>query len=165
MLKVRVDVQADAVEGHPVANPNTNRGDLVFAPVTVPDPDAHAAGAALAFDVELRQGTDEPFLKVAHELSDVLFALLEVEHDVSDALSGPVIGVLAAASGPEHGKSRVKQVAVLRARAGRVKGRVLEQPNFLLRDAAFDRVNSGFHARYRIRVRDRLGVDGPFNRA
>ena len=58
----------------------------------------------------------------------------QIEHDVGHPLARPVIGELAAAAGLEDGKAvRAHQILRLRARAGGVEGRMLEQPHLFRR--------------------------------
>src|SRR5215467_4663795 len=64
--KLRRDVERDAVQAHPVAQADTNRGDLVFMSVPLvgaAHPDADALVAPLARDVECRECADDPFLE------------------------------------------------------------------------------------------------------
>ena len=103
-------IQRHAVEGHPAAHAHADGSDLVFPAAIAHDPDADAALAPFALDVELRQRADQPFLEVVHIFAHVGLAALEVEHHIADALAGPVIGELPAAAGLEHGKARIEQV-------------------------------------------------------
>src|SRR6185436_386891 len=66
MTEIGIDVDRDAVERHPAPHPHADGGDLVLAAV-MRDPDADAALAPLALDIEARQSADDPFLQVAHE--------------------------------------------------------------------------------------------------
>src|SRR3546814_16496170 len=65
MRQLRLDVQGDAVEGHPAPDPHADGGALVLAPGLVavgaahPDPDP--AVATLAGDAEPVEGSDPPF--------------------------------------------------------------------------------------------------------
>ena len=141
------DVDRDAVEGNPAAHANAERGDLVLGGGAVErrrlvgpgDPDADAVLAGLADDAELGQRIDQPALERADEGAHVGAAAPEVEHDIGDALPGPVIGELAAAPGAMHGKARVEQIAVPRAGSRRVERRMLEQPDPLRRASLRDR--------------------------
>ena len=63
MAEVRVDIEGDAVIGHPAPHADADRGDLGLAGA-VANPDADAALAALALYAELRQGADPPILEV-----------------------------------------------------------------------------------------------------
>ena len=95
-------------------------------------PDADAVLAALALDVEARQRADDPVFERRHEGAHVLAPPLEVEHDIGDALAGPVIGVFAAAPGlVDRQPVGLDQVRGSRAGAGRVERRVLDQPHQL----------------------------------
>ena len=73
------------------------------------DPDADAVLAGLADDAELGERVDQPALQRADEGAHVGATAPEVEHDIGDALPGPVIGELAAAPGAMHGKARVER--------------------------------------------------------
>ena len=92
------------------------------------------AVAALAFDAEAGERRDQPVLERGDEGADVAAARAEVEHHIGHALAGAVIGEAAAAAGPNTGKRPgIEQLARLGAGAGRVEGRVLEQPHALAR--------------------------------
>src|SRR5260221_3864153 len=124
------------MERHPAAHADTEGGDLVLAPApekvrAAVDPDADAAVAPLAAHGEARQSRDDPRLELADEGADVLLAAREVEHHIGHALAGPVIGVLAAATGLVDREARLDQVARFRRRAGGVERRMLEQPHGL----------------------------------
>ena len=60
--------------------------------------------SAVRINAELRQRVDHPLFERVNEAADVLSALLEVEHDVTDALPGAVIGIASAAARIEHRK-------------------------------------------------------------
>src|SRR5260370_17207357 len=128
MLQLRIDIQADAVKRHPMAQPDADGGDLVFAPVAVRDPDADAFPPALALDVESRQCADQPFLQSVYERSHVGFATVEVEHHICHPLPGPVIGVLAAAAALKDRKARRDQIAILGAGPAPIDRRALPPP-------------------------------------
>jgi len=85
-------------------------------------------GAALAFDVEASQRPDKPFLQSCDEGADIVRATVEIDHHVSHALAGTVIGELAAASGFVDRKAGLDELVRLGAGAGSVERRVLEQP-------------------------------------
>src|SRR5690606_17779469 len=96
------------------------------------DPDADALVAPLAADVEGGKRVDDEVLERGDEGAHVLAPPLEVEHEVGHTLAGAVIGVFAAAAGLVDGEALVlDQVLAARAGAGRVEGRVLDQPDEL----------------------------------
>src|SRR5262249_36938487 len=73
-------------------------------------------------------------------------ALFQVQHDVAHTLSGAVIGVLAATPRlVDRQPMRVEEIAGLRAAAGGVEGRVLQQPQAFLGRSRPDRADPGFH--------------------
>src|ERR1700712_763369 len=64
MGQVRFDVQRDAVPAHPARDADADRADLCFgAGGGIGDPDADAALAALALDVETVERADQPFFQ------------------------------------------------------------------------------------------------------
>src|SRR6185312_3231696 len=65
MLEGRVQVDGDAVEGHPLPDAHPDGGDLVLPPAAPVDPDADPARAPLAADIEAGEGADDPFLEIA----------------------------------------------------------------------------------------------------
>ena len=84
------DVQRDAVEGDPAANPHPDRRDLGLAAAVGRHPDADAAVAAQARDPEFGEGADQPLLEIADEAAQVhAFARRQVEHDIGHPLAGP----------------------------------------------------------------------------
>jgi biotin carboxyl carrier protein len=135
--QVRLDVQADAVERHPAAQLHPDGGDLVLARPAdslALDPDADAAVADLALDVEGGQGADDPGLQRRDEGAHVAPRAGQVEHHIGHPLAGAVIGELAAAAAGEHRQAaRVEQVFRLGRDAGGVERRVLQQPDQLAR--------------------------------
>ena len=69
MLQVRIDVEAHAMEAHPMAQPNANTGNFRLANK---DPDLPLA--AFALDAEARKRGDEPILQRVHEGAHVAAA-------------------------------------------------------------------------------------------
>src|SRR5690606_10195173 len=133
-----VDIDGDAVKAHPASETDADRCDLVLCggavrqrrPVWAYDPDADAILAPLGADVHARKGADDPVLERQYERTHVFAPALEVEHDVGHPLSGPMIGVFAAAAGGEYRKSIwLKQVGRPGAGAGRIERRMLDQPH------------------------------------
>src|SRR6185437_7945033 len=80
-----------------------DRGDLGLVPVAAADPHPDPAVAPPALDVEARQRPDYPLFEPPHMATDVApmpsaIGPLQIEHDIGDPLSRPVIGVLPAAA-------------------------------------------------------------------
>src|SRR5262249_48029134 len=99
--ELRLDIDGDAMEGHPAAQPHADSGDLVLVTVALVgalDPNADAVLAPLAAYVELHQRADDPFLQTRHIGAHVGAAALQVEHHIGHALAGAVIGELPAAA-------------------------------------------------------------------
>src|SRR4249920_615177 len=94
MREVRIDVEADAMKAHPVAETDADARDLGFS-----DKHSDLSLVALAFDIEPSERGDEPVFKRVHESAHVAAAAPKVEHDISDALARPMIGEAAAAPG------------------------------------------------------------------
>ena len=159
------DVQRHTVECDPAAHPHPDRRDLGLATIRL-DPDADPAGAAHAGDPELRKRADQPPLQVAHEAAEVHApAGGEVEHDVGNPLSGAVISVLAAAARLEDRETEwVEQIVGLRARAGGIERRMLQQPHLLRRPACENAGDAYFHRINGIGIRHRTRRDRPFDR-
>ena len=127
-----------------------------------PHPDA--IFAPLAAHVEGGERADDPFLDRGDEAAHVRRAALEIEHDIADALAGTVIGELPAAAGGVHGKARLDQLLRPGGGAGRVEGRVLDQPNQFARLAARNRGSARRHGGKRVVVVDRAIAHEPFDR-
>jgi hypothetical protein len=69
-------------------------------------PHADPPLSSLASDPKVRERADEPPLEQADESAHIATeALPDVEHHVDDPLSGSMVGELAAASRPMHGKA------------------------------------------------------------
>ena len=66
-------------------------------PVGARDPDADAARADFAGNIEFCQRGDDPPFQLSHETAHIAAALAHVEHDVDHALTGAMIGILPAA--------------------------------------------------------------------
>src|SRR5690348_9143671 len=161
MRQLRLDIDRNAMERDPAPQPYADRGDLVLVLwplVRPPDPDADAVLAPLAADVEGGQGPDDPFLQRRDIGPDIGAPTLQIEHHVSHALAGAVIGDLAAAPGHEQGKTRLKQVASFAARAGSVERGVLQEPYHLRRFLRGDRSGPRLHRADGLRIGDlRIG--------
>ena len=169
--KVGLDVDRDAVEGHPVSYADADGGDLVFARAAVGqrrfvrphDPDADAAFPPFGLDVEAAQRADRPFLEVGNVTPYVLAARPKVEHHISHPLAGAVIGVLAAAARDMDRKAGgLKQILGPRARTGRIERRMLQQPDHFARPAGADVGDPRFHGGERLVVGDEAVGDAPF---
>ena len=132
MRQVRIDIERDAVQRHPLLHADADGGDLVLAAVALvgpAHPDADAVLAPFAAHVEGGERADDPFLQRGDETAHVRAAPLEIEHHVGDPLAGPVIGQLAAAPAVVDRKARLDHVAGFGAGAGGVERRVLQQPD------------------------------------
>ena len=82
MRQIRLDVEADAVEGHPAAELDAYGGDLVFprrrARRLAFDPDADPALPGLALQAEGVERINDPSLQRPNEASRVTAALPQV---------------------------------------------------------------------------------------
>ena len=166
MVELRIDVECDAMIGHPAPHAHADRGDLFLASAGPRNPDADAAVAPLTADAELRERADHPLLEPVHVAAHIAIAAGEIEHDIGDALPGPVIGVAAAAAGPVHRQVvRVEQVLRACAGPGSVERRVLEQPNELGCRTLADRRDPCLHLLDRGLVIDGNRVDPPLDLA
>ena len=169
VLEVGLDVEADAVEAHPVAQPEADRGDLVLdigATLRPAHPDADAIGPDLAGNVEPRQRGDQPRLQQRHEAADIATATAQVEHHVGDALTRPVIGELPAAARLMHREPvRLQQILRPGAGAGRVERRMLQQPYQLAGATLGDGGDAVLHHRHRRLVGHLAVADRPVDNA
>ena len=165
MLKGGVEIDGDAVEGHPLPDAHPDGGDLVLPPAAAIDPDADPARAALAADIEAGQGRDDPFLEVADIGADIRpVPALQVEHDIADPLAGAVIGVLAAPAGPVDREAvGGQEIGRLGAGARRIEGGMLQEPGQLRRGAGADILGPGIHDAEGGVIVDRGVVDPPFH--
>src|SRR4051812_45689605 len=150
------------MEADPALDAHAQGRDLVLA-IATPDPDADPALAALAFHVELSQGLDQPFLQVTYIGAHVRLAALQVEHGISHALPGAVIGELAAAAGAIDRKAGLDQIFIPGAGPGCVDGGMLQQPDLFARFAFGDGGGPGLHFGHGVRIGDRLIADPPFD--
>src|SRR5689334_21297026 len=101
MLKLRRKVDGDAMVAHPAPHANPDGGNLLFLAGRLNHPQAHTALPAFGRNVELLQGADNPFLQVADIAPKVRLGIpcRKVEHHITDALAGAMIGELATPSG------------------------------------------------------------------
>ena len=90
--QVRLDVQGEAVAGHPARDAHADGGDLFVA-----DPHAGKPLDAPARNPILGDRTDQHLFDVAHVAVHVTAIRLEVDDRVADQLARPVIGHVAAA--------------------------------------------------------------------
>src|SRR5580692_11503424 len=113
MRQLRLDVERKTVQRHPALDANADCRDLVLvslALVRPPHPHADAVAAALAAHVESGERADDPFLDGGDEAAHVRRTALEIEHDITDALAGAVIGELAAAARDVNRETRLDQL-------------------------------------------------------
>src|SRR5262249_31573109 len=104
VAQVGVNVERDAVPTHPARDAYADRGDLRLDGVGLGDPDADAAIAALAVNAEPGEGANEPFFQPVHEAANISWRdgpmrMREVQHHVGNALTRPMVGPLATATG------------------------------------------------------------------
>ena len=168
MLEHRIDVERDAVEGHPAPHADADGGDLVLAADALLrplHPDADGVLAPAGGDVEGGERADDPFLQRVDVEPDVRLAAVEIEHQVGDPLAGAVIGVLAAAPGPVDREAiRRQQVRRLGAGAGGVERCVLHQPDALGGCSLADGGDAGLHGGDRFVIIDAPVGNGPLDR-
>src|SRR5471032_2649226 len=113
MREVRIDVDRQPMQVHPVRYANADGGDLVLETVAFlrpAHPDADAILTPFAAHVETAKRPDNPFLETDDKTSHVRPAPLQVEHHIGHALAGAVIGHLSAAPAFKHRKARVEHI-------------------------------------------------------
>jgi hypothetical protein len=124
------------MQGDPALHPDADGSNFVLVPgalVGPPHPHADALITPLTRDVECAERADDPFLQRDHEAADIGTASLEVEHHISDALAGAVIGELPAPPCCVDWEARRDQIAGLGARSRSIERRMLEEPDELAR--------------------------------
>src|SRR5690242_16580344 len=97
----------------PALHSDPDRGDLVLPAVTLvvsAYPHSDPILAPLATDVEDGKRADQPFFQRGDVAAYIVAAMPQVEHQVGNALAGPMVGELAAAAGLMHRKARLDQV-------------------------------------------------------
>src|SRR5262249_56032142 len=110
----------------------------------------------LTVDVDPSESRNHPRLERPHEGPHVAAAARQVEHDIGDPLAWTMIGEAPAASGLEHWEAvRRDQLGWICARAGRVEGRVLQQPDAFTRSSEGDCRGSLLHESDGLRIGDR----------
>src|SRR5690242_21704219 len=91
------------------------------------DPNADAAVSPFAAHLEARERPDDPPLELVHIAAHILSAPAQVQHNIGDALAGPVIGIAAATPGTINRQAPwLEQLLLTRAGPGCVKRRMLE---------------------------------------
>jgi len=164
MAEVGIDIERDAMKGHPPANADADGGDLLFASGAAVDPNPDASLATAAVDTEMRERADQPLFQLADELADIGAPPAQIEHHIGNPLAGAVIGVLAAATRLENRKTVGRQkVFGLGRSAGGVKRWMFEKPNQFVGLAGSDGGHTVFHGGDGGRIIDRLIAHSPFN--
>ena len=135
-----------------------------FALVRACHPYTDAILTPLATHAESSKRADRPFFDGRNEAAHIGRPALEIEHDITHALARTVIGELPAAAGDINGKAGLQQLLRLRRCAGRVKGRVLEQPDKLGRLAARNGGRARSHGGERRLVVDEALAYAPLDR-
>jgi len=166
MIEVGGDVQANPMKCHPFTDAHADGGDLVLglgAFLRPSHPDADAVRAHFAGHVEGGQRGGEPAFEVGHEGAHIGLAAFQVQHHISHALAGPMIGVLPAASGLEDRKAfGINEIARVGACPRRVERGVFEQPDQFARAAFSDCAGALLHRAHRLFVRHGTRRDAPF---
>jgi hypothetical protein len=130
-----------------------------------PHPDADTLFPALALDVHAGERLDNHAFESSDEGPDVLLAPLQVEHDVDDALSRPVIGVFAAAARLVHRKSvGHDEVRCIGAGAGGIERRMFDEPYEFVRFAGRDCRCFALHRFHSLGIIDERRRDSPAHR-
>jgi len=169
MRKLRLHIQCHAVVADPAPDPDADGGDLVLARSRIgrrslAHPDADAAVAAFAHDVELAEGGDQPGLQILHEAPDVAVALLQIQHHIGHALARPVIGHAAAAAGlVDREATGIQHLVLGGTGASGVERWMLQQPDHFRRGAVTHRGHPLFHEADGGRIVHRVITDAPFD--
>lgn len=165
VLELRIDVDGDSVEGHPVPDSDSDGCNFIFPHSFSLDPYADAVSSALAADVEVFEGVDNPLFEVADKKPDVAFSFIEVKDGVCNSLSGTVVCILAASSSLIDGKARgCKQVAFDRGRSRGVERGMFQEPDEFGSIVMNDVVGALFHEFDGIKIFDGLCGYFPFGR-
>src|ERR1700730_6050791 len=163
MRKVGANVDGDAVIGHPAADTNADRGDFRVL-LLGSDPDPWTAFAPLAWNAVIAKRLDDPSFKAVYVTAHIAPALVEVQQDVGDELTRPVIGILSAAAGGVHWKARgIEQVCVPGACPCCIKWRVLQKPYEFRCFCAKNPRGPIFHFRNSVLVGDSGWTKAPLN--
>src|SRR5690606_13168886 len=111
------------MEADPPPQPDPNSSDFLVLLLMV-DPYAHTPMAAFTYDAKVPKGVDDPLLQGGDKCSDIPVALRQVNHDIGNPLSRPVVGIL---SPPARRINRqagcIEKIPLLRAGSCRIKGR------------------------------------------
>ena len=165
--EVRVHVDRNAVQRHPLFHADTDGGNFVFvsfAFLRPPHPDANSIFAPLGTHAGGSQSPYDPFFQRGDEMPHVRPATSQIDHDIGHALSWPVICELTSTAALVDGEASVDHVGWVRAGAGGVEGRVLQQPNELSGPSGSDGRCARLHGFDRLFVGDRGIGDAPFDR-
>ena len=163
MRQVGRDIERESVKRDPTLHAHSEGADLGFVGAFA-DPDTDPSGRAVRRNAEFREGIDHPAFERMDEAADVLPALLEVEHDVADPLTGAVIGVAATAPRIEDRKLLgVHELRRVCAGTGSEQRGMLEQPDALARRSFTDGGDALLHEGERLLIRDWSVADFPFD--
>src|SRR5262249_51426549 len=167
MREFAVVIDRNAVQRDPALDADANGCDLVLASGALAGPahpHAYAIPAPLTRYPKVRQRAHDPFFEIVNETAHVPPAAVQVEHRINDALSGAVIGELAAAPAGMHRKPCRKHLLPLCARSRRVKRRMLEEPDELRAFACRNRGDPRLHGCNRALIAYEIAADAPLDR-
>ena len=135
MTEVGFDIQGDPMETDPFSQTDTDRGDFVFAQGATRfgaiHPDSNAPDAAFPPDIKGVQGIGYPGFQRRDESSDVPSAPIEVQHHITNPLSGSVIGILPTPRTAINRELRIQQIGFPCTRTRCVEGWMFQKPDEL----------------------------------
>src|SRR6516165_201379 len=166
MVELGIDIEREAVIGHPSPHAHSDRRDLFLTPARPRDPNSDAAVTTLPPDIESPERADDPLFELVDIAAHILSSPMQIEHNVSDTLSRPVIGVAATTAGAMNRQApRVEKILVACAGPGRIKRRMRKQPDELAGRRVADRGGTSFHLLDRFSIVYGRFADAPLDPA
>ena len=163
MRQVGRDVDRETVQRHPALHPHPDRADFGFV-ATRAGPDADPPAFAPCLDAQMPERVDHPAFEAMDEQANVAATLLQVEHEITDPLSRPMIGVAPAASRLDHVEALgIEQFGRIGAGAGGEDRRMFDHPGEFGRGPGTDRGGARLHFGEAFRIRGETGADPPFD--
>ena len=167
-------VDRDAVKADPLAQTNANGCDLVFACgagwpqwlFRALHPNADAAFASFPGHIKAGQRGNDPVFELGNKTAYIAPTCGDIEHHVSDPLTGPVIGILPAPCRDMDWKAVwLHKIFGLGGGAGGIERRVFYEPDTFRGRPSPNIGYALLHKRHGLSIVGQAFGDDPFNHA
>jgi hypothetical protein len=147
----------------PAPDPNAEGADLGLAAVARVGPDADPSLSSARGHAQLGQSSNHPTLQIMDEIAHIFAAPRQINVEIDDPLSRPVISILPAPAGRMDRKTRVQQVARYGTGAGSVEWGMLNKPDAFWGVSSGNGRSASLHVRQSLRIIHQAGRDLPFD--